>query len=730
MGLMKRRKKVDEAADPEVAAPLEDVSLELSDGDGGSSLDGSSSESGSETDGDEGWAGGDGVEVGIDGLNPGDGGDDASGSEAEGRSGGGEGGEEAERATKDPGSDSSEDERPNKNTVGNIPLEWYKHEDHIGYDLEGKKVVKQKRKDRLDMLLERMDGDGLVRTIYDDYNDEEVQISREELRTIMRIREGKFPHIEVNPEEPYNDWFSSKRRIHPLNSAPKPKSSFIPSKHEEKKIVQLVRAIRSGHLKLGRRKAKDESEGYLMWEDDNLTMDKTPAGLNYIPAPKTKLPGNSKSYNPPKEYLPLDGKEQALVGGDDENQQEESCFVPKAYEALRKVPAYGRFINEVFERCLDLYLCPRIRLKKPRERPDPQAFIPKLPKPKDLQPFPMTLHLKYDGHTGKVRSVCPDPTGQWLASAGDDGTVRLWEVQTTRCVKTWHFNTPAVCVSWCPNPSLAVIAAAVGTRVVLLPASPWNEQAGQAAVQALRVPGGSFRDDSMSAVKWVEQEGELGGVEIQHKHLVKFVTWHGQGDYFASVAPDGHSQAVIIHRLSRRASQNPFRKSKGHIVRVLFHTTKPMLFVQTDNHVRVYNLVKQTLAKKLSGSRGTMTCMAVHSGGDNVIVGGDDRRLMWFDTDLSVRPYKTLRFHKHPLRAVAFHRTYPLFASASDDGTVQVFHGMVFSDLLTNALIVPVKILRGHEVVDFAGVLDCAFHPSQPWVFTAGADGNIFLFCN
>ena len=41
------------------------------------------------------------------------------------------------------------------------------------------------------------------------------------------------------------------------------------------------------------------------------------------------------------------------------------------------------------------------------------------------------------------------------------------------------------------------------------------------------------------------------------------------------------------------------------------------------------------------------------------------------------------------MRAAAFHRSYPLFASASDDATVHVFHGMVYSDLMTNPLIVP-----------------------------------------
>ena len=62
---------------------------------------------------------------------------------------------------------------------------------------------------------------------------------------------------------------------------------------------------------------------------------------------------------------------------------------------------------------------------------------------------------------------------------------------------------------------------------------------------------------------------------------------------------------------------------------------------------------------------------------------------------------------------------------------LQVFHGMVYSDLLTNPLIVPVKVLRGgHSVVDHAGVLDVAFHTTQPWLFSAGADSNICLYCN
>ena len=50
------------------------------------------------------------------------------------------------------------------------------------------------------------------------------------------------------------------------------------------------------------------------------------------------------------------------------------------------------------------------------------------------------------------------------------------------------------------------------------------------------------------------------------------------------------------------------------------------------------------------------------------------------------------------------------------------------SDLLQNPLIVPVKILRGHLPSKDLGVLGCQFHPTQPWLFSSGADNTVHLY--
>jgi ribosome biogenesis protein ERB1 len=134
------------------------------------------------------------------------------------------------------------------------------------------------------------------------------------------------------------------------------------------------------------------------------------------------------------------------------------------------------------------------------------------------------------------------------------------------------------------------------------------------------------------------------------------------------------------------------------------------------------------MVKRLVTGCRWISSLDVHPSGDHLIVGTLDRRVVWFDLDLSATPYKTLKYHDRAVRSCRFHGRYPLLASCSDDGSVHIFHSTVYSDLMRNPLVVPVKVLRGHSVTNKLGVLTVFFHPSQPWIFTGGADGRIFLF--
>ena len=62
----------------------------------------------------------------------------------------------------------------------------------------------------------------------------------------------------------------------------------------------------------------------------------------------------------------------------------------------------------------------------------------------------------------------------------------------------------------------------------------------------------------------------------------------------------------------------------------------------------------------------------------------------------------------------------------------RIIETIQYSDLMRNPLIVPVKVLRGHGggtgKSGGLGALAMVWHPSQPWLFSAGADGRIHLF--
>ena len=89
-------------------------------------------------------------------------------------------------------------------------------------------------------------------------------------------------------------------------------------------------------------------------------------------------------------------------------------FIPEAFSKMRHIPLYDNLIQERFQRCLDLYLCPRVKKKKLNI--DPDSLIPKLPDASSLRPFPTSINISFVGHTASIISLSVSPDGTYLAS--------------------------------------------------------------------------------------------------------------------------------------------------------------------------------------------------------------------------------------------------------------------------------------------------------------------------
>lgn len=658
--------------------------------------------------------------------------------------------------------DSDDSDAEDFNTIGNIPLSAYEEMPHIGYDINGKRIMRPAKGSALNQLLESIDLPAGWTALLDKDTGTSLQLTDEELELIRKIQAQENTDENINPYEPTIEWFTSKTEIMPLTAVPEPKRRFIPSKHEAKRVMKIVRAIREGRIIPPsdiKKEDLEEEKNYDLWNDDE---DVPNDHIMNLRAPKLPPPTNEESYNPPAEYLLTD--EERKQWEDMEPSERERNFLPQKYSSLRQVPGYSDNVRERFERCLDLYLAPRVRHNKLNI--DPESLIPDLPSPKDLRPFPIKCSTIYQGHTKRIRTISIDPQGLWLATGSDDGSVRIWEILTGRQVfkidiidiqenEDDHID----CIEWNPDSDCGILAITAGEIIYLIVPPIFGfdiENNGKLRIETgwgydtfgnkktgdLNVEGEEEEDKEKvkeesiikkEVTKWFTPTNEQikKGISavIKVRSTIKKLSWHRKGDYFVTVSPDGKNSSVLIHQLSKHLTQSPFKKSKGIIMDAKFHPFKPQLYVCSQRTIKIYDLSQQTLIKKLLPGARLLSCIDIHPRGDNLLASSYDKRVLWHDLDLSNTPYKTLRYHEKAVRIIKFHKSnLPLFASGSDDGNIHVFHGTVYDDLLTNPLLVPLKKLSGHKVVNNIGVLDLVWHPKEAWLFSAGADNTARLW--
>ena len=286
-------------------------------------------------------------------------------------------------------SDSSTEDVPNR--IGNVPLAWYDDLPHIGYDMGGRRVLRPATGDELDKFLASVEGDGDAWfSAHDERTGQDVRLTDEELDIIQRLQRAEVP-VEYDAYEPATDWFTQHESAMPLSARPEPKRRFVPSKWEHKKVMKIVRAIRQGRI-VAHAPGKERPAFYAIWNDADEARADHPM---HMPAPKLPPPTHVESYNPPEEYLFNDEERAEWEAAAPEDRK--LPFLPAKYGSLRQVPGYDGALQERFQRCLDLYLAPRMRRQR-LDIDDPAALLPRLPAPRELRPFPSSL-------VGSVRCV-------------------------------------------------------------------------------------------------------------------------------------------------------------------------------------------------------------------------------------------------------------------------------------------------------------------------------------
>ena len=615
-------------------------------------------------------------------------------------------------------SDDSDDEVV-LNRSGYVPSFWYENEEHRGYDVYGKKVVKSLMSSKVDELLKNAEDPNRWRTVQDLQNEREVYLTDADIEIIRRLRAGQYPDGKMAEDDYIVEYDDEPHKIHPVRHKDYPKSRFLPSQDESREIKRLVKLIRAGILKpMAQRNQRKTPSIFDIWaQTEEEGRVKGPAAL---PAPKMPLPGHGESYRPPEEYLFTEEEKAEWLAGDYSTRK--STFIPESFGCLRRVPWYASFITERFSRCLDLYTVPRMLKKKMNVSPD--SLLPKLPQISDLRPFPSSLSVEYIGHESAVTgvSICHG----WLASCSSD-SIRVWDIESGKSIVC--LETGASSIAW--HPTLPVVAVGDSEGIVRFIAFK-KLQLDEETEESVR---NLFEISADQATNWKRESEEIMSFTYGAVTPISSVEWHPKGNFVAIVSaqsPTKEKSCCVVSLINKKHVA-PL-KGKGQVIgsarHVIFHPSKPYLVVAGNSNVGVFDLKSQSRLHTLTANSDSLSSVAVHPAGDgsHIVATSLDSKVIWFDSEIRNKPWKTFRHHTSAVRKVEFHAlagsSLPLMATAGDDNAAHVVYSKVYpEDLTKNPLVVPVKKLN-HP----AQVKDCKWHPQLPWLFTACSDGVVRLW--
>jgi WD40 repeat protein/serine/threonine protein kinase len=336
--------------------------------------------------------------------------------------------------------------------------------------------------------------------------------------------------------------------------------------------------------------------------------------------------------------------------------------------------------------------------------------------------------LTLRGRASRVRCVVFSPDGTRLASAGDDRTVKIWDVATGQEVRTLRGPTDVVsCVAFSPD----------GKRIVAAGYDPtvrvWDALTGRTrlslsghttAVESVAFsPNGRWivSASPMSVTDWHLRPGGLKvwdaatGREIdaglgQRVGIIS-VAFSLDGKYLAS----GGFDHIRVRDLDCGKDIATFERPSGWLAALAFCPNgKYLASASRDGGlIWVWDISTGQPIHTFKGHDGEATGVAFSPDGKQLATSGGDQTIRVWDVGTG-QLLHSLRGHTDGVTGVAFSPNGTRIASAARDTTVKLWDAAAGQEAL---------ILKGDAPIE--GV---AFSPDGAWFATAGWDGPLSLW--
>jgi len=283
------------------------------------------------------------------------------------------------------------------------------------------------------------------------------------------------------------------------------------------------------------------------------------------------------------------------------------------------------------------------------------------------------------GHEGVISGLALTPDARYAVSASEDCTIKVWDLQTGRDVRTLRSSMGKVsCVAIAPDGQQVISASEDGRLRV------WDLSSGQ-IVRTMLVHTGkalavAITPDGSRAVSG-SNHGNIGVWNLRTGEEVCSLRGHSDGAVRAiAITPDGRwaisGSTDRTLRVWDLQTGQYVRTLHGHTRKVFAATVsvdgKYVISASGDQTLRVWDIQTGQLVRVIAGHKEAVNAVACIPGSHLIVSAADDRTLKIWDMQTG-QEIHTFSGHGGKVTAVAATRTGSRVVSGAVDRTLRVW---------------------------------------------------------